>query len=244
MDYYETFKAEAETLVAPLAVKVRTLAKRRETCQSRIRDTRQDLERRTAALASHRARAGERLSKSSSSFAEWQGRLRRLGREHESTQEALALLESELDPATERELTEARKNLQQALDALRNAAKVPCEAKMGALLASIVAEHDAYLAAWSQVYRDFGASFGRGGRGIRPVARSTRLGTVAGRSDKPRWVTFTDKPAVPPAVPGGVESTPAPEVAPGVAEAPQDAPEATSGPRRLLSGRKAEGAVT
>jgi len=192
MDYYANLQAEAAKTVEPLAVRARTLQKRRQIIEDRIRDTREDIDRKAAALDKHRSRAGDRLSKSSSAFSEWQGRLRRLTREHETAREALAFLESDLDPASARELSDARKEIRLALERIATAAKAACELKMGELLARVVEERDGFTDALGRICRDFGAATTAPG----PVAASDRLGEVKRRIFGPRWVTFTDKPPV------------------------------------------------
>lgn len=224
MDYYTKCQAQASKTLKPLLVRMKTAEKQVAVVQDRVAGAKEEIARKTNALTTHRAAAGDRLIASSSAFSEWQGRLRRLQREHDTAQEALDLLERDLGPAASRGLAAAWKEVADALDALRIGAKAPCEARMDDLLAAVIAERDGYLSAWSQVYREFGVQFNRK-KGGDPVATSTRLNDVTHFSGGKVFLTFTDKPPVPAeaAASAGAE----PEKASGVAEAPQDAPAAT-----------------
>ena len=235
MNQYQTFKAEAEKTVKPLAARVRTLEKQRVAVQERIVGTREDVDRKAAALAAHREAAGESLTKSTSAFNEWQGRLRRLEREHGTGCEALALLERDIRAQTDRELEAARQKRQQALDALYNAAKPACEERMAALLAAVVDERDAFVDAWAQVYQHFGTHLAHllGGSSQAPVAMSDRLDKIRHPITGKPWVTFKNPP---PVVKPPVASIPVPEAAP---DAPEGTAETPNAPRVLLTGRTA-----
>jgi len=234
MDYRKQFHDEAEKTAKPLAGRVRALEKQRVVIGERVRDTRTDIDRKAKALDTHRETAGEKLTISSSAFNEWQGRLRRLTREHETAREALALLEKDIGPKVAKDLAEARQKLQRGLDAFYNAAKVECEERMAVLLAAVVDERDDFLSAWGQVYADFGASL-KHGRGDAPVAASDRVDKAyRPHLTGPRCVTFTNKRPVAPEVatpqpeaPTAAPRAAEPEKAPGVAEAPRDVPAGT-----------------
>jgi len=210
MNRYETLKAATAETIEPLARTVQTLEKRLATIGGRIADTRVEVERKEKALADHRETAGEKLSASTSDFSAWQGRLRRLTREHETLVEALALLENDLRPMTLQKLADARAALGKALNTLRGAAKPEAEKKLAVLLDALIAEHDAHLAAWTRLYREHGASYSPV-LGLDPTARSTRLDKVAHTPTGRRWLTFFPPPVV---------------EAPPVAVAPAAVPEA------------------
>jgi len=254
MDLYKQFHDEAKG-IKPLADRVRTLEQQYVSVRERIRDTVEDVDRKAEGLAAHRDRAGESLTKSTSAFSEWQGRLRRLEREHGTACEALALLERDIGPKIVRDLADARQKRDTALDRVYNAAKPACEAKMDALLADVVDERDAFVEAWQKVYHDFGTHLGHllGGSRQAPVAQSVRLHRMYHRNTGTWQLRFTNKPP-PPApkpkpkpkaaarAPDSTADAPnaprTPPEAPGVAEAVQDAPEA---PQRVLTGSGRQG---
>lgn len=239
MDFRKMFQAAAEETVAPLAVRVRKLEKQHVAVQECIRDAADDADRKGRALAAHKEATGEKLAKSSSAFGEWQGRLRRLSREHETACEALAVLERNVESRPDQELG---RELRRAVVALAAAVRLDCERVMGEHIGAAVDERAAFLAAGQEFFEGLGVRWTGESADheliypqpqiYRPrnAAYLTAVGLAEDIAEKQRVPPSMRPPEAatpqqqrPTAAPRAAES----EKAPGVAEVPQRAPEAT-----------------
>jgi len=237
MTYLEKLKTEAESKALPaLAEKMRKLEKQRAAVEDRIKNERENLALAEATLADFKGRAAEQLAKSTSAYAEFQGRLRRLKLEAETAKEALALLDAETRPAVEKELRETREKLLQALRTLCLAARPSCEARMAELLNSVVAEHDGFLDACVRLHEDHGCAFTPPPRYEGPRVEHARLDHIGKhRLTSPApFLAFTPPPAPAEAMP---------PTTPDTGAAPVDENDRRNAPESTISAPSDAGAV-
>jgi hypothetical protein len=116
----------------------------------------QGLEERLEAL---KGLAGERLTDSQNSHASFLVAFKRMTANLAAAKEAVALFETELIPASERGLVEARARLQAGFLDFAAAQRPTCEAKMADLVGAVLAERDTFMAALDGLAADFGATF-------------------------------------------------------------------------------------
>jgi len=192
---YETLLKRAAARADDLAGEARKAAEAVRQVRERIGETEEDITRREKALAKHHARGAEKLTKSTSDFLAWQGRIRRLGREQVSAEEALTLLRDEVLPQAVEALGEAQKKLRRCLIDASAAVKGEAEARMNEHFAAAVAEHDAFCEARARVFAEYGQTAPRGDR---PVVVSDRLArdSIHKTATGVPWLTVTPpKPA-------------------------------------------------
>ena len=197
MTYLENLKLEAAKTVEGLAANVVELEKQVVKIEDRILYARDDLARIDGTIADFKAKSAEKLTASTSAYAEWQGRLRRLTQEWNSAKEALALLEAQIAPKTKAARGVARKELSQALTGLCLAGRPRCSARMAELLDVVVGEHDAYLAACERLHQDYGLTFTPPDFDHGVVVEHARLSHVRKHllTSPMHYLAFTDPPA-------------------------------------------------
>jgi len=172
MNYLEAMQTKAAKKAEPLVQRGKQASKALVKVRERVEHARQDVERRRAAIEKHRSRSTERLARSTSAFREWQGRLRRLEHELHSAEEALDLLQREVEPRARRDLDVAEKQLCEALAAAAREVRDECESAMAEHFDAVVREHDAFLRARAELFETFSVS---APSDTPPVIRSDRL---------------------------------------------------------------------
>ena len=204
MNTYETLKNEAETKIKPLADHVATLRRRMAATQKRADDETENAERMEHHLAELKELAAERLTQDSGAFDRWQTSFKRMTARLATTRESVKLFIGEIIPHQRTELEAAILRLNQEFTALYVAKRPECEASMSAALNQVVETHDAFLAAFTQMSRDYQASLNIGNMSCpRPAAIHARIDSIARYLTKLPALTFTAPPAqaAPPAPP-------------------------------------------
>jgi hypothetical protein len=222
MNYLDTLKSEATKTVAGLGETVAEREKQVASIEDRIKYEHEDVDRRAENLARFKEAAGAQVARGTSQYREWQHRFGRLSADLATARAALALLESDIAPATKAALAVARKSLSQALTALCLAGRPRCEARMAELLDVVIAEHDEFYWACDRLHRDYGQTLTWPEFDLGAVAEHPRLGCVAKRTlvSPAPYLAFTRPPAPPVAQ---TEKTP-PEPTPAPVAPPPQCP--------------------
>ena len=205
--YLETFRAEAETKIGPLANRVAELTKHLDGIRRRAAAESENAGRIAADVADLKRLAGESLTGDTNAYERFKTSLKKLTAKLETSQEIGATFTREIIPTKEREIAAARLKLAEALAALYAEKKPACEAEMTRLLDAVVAERDAFLTAFGQLFSDFGVGFTGGARGIPPRAAHGRISSIERRMTGGAKLVFTDRPAPTPQAPGPVVAT-------------------------------------
>jgi len=198
---------EAEAKLRPLADLVTKLTKQLAHLRHRLETERGNAEKRATDLESLKAASASYLTQND--FGKFRTRLKRITEDLAAARESVALFETDLLPRTERGLQAAREKLAQTFAGTVAAAKSDCEARMTDLLSAVVAEHDAFLDAIS----DLGKTYNTVYQGKGPVGYSSRLGDVKHTMSGRWWLTLLRPPApaaaaaTMPAVPANAAAT-------------------------------------
>jgi hypothetical protein len=223
----------AETKLRPLADLVRRLVKQLDTLRQREISETEALVKAEEDVLRWKGLASDYLSDGPGAFNKFQTGLKRAIAREATLKETLVLFKRDLIPHAVQELVESREKLAQAFTTMCADTRADCEAEMARLLAGIVAEHDNWLMAISELGKNFGTAY----RGKPPVIYSSRLDEVRHTLTGRRWLTFLHAPAV--AVPA-VPAAPAP-AATGLAAAVPAQPARVESTRTPEVGESATG---
>jgi len=160
MNYLETFRAEAEKKVRPLADTVAKLTRQLESIRKRADDEKRRAIQTEADIADLKNRAGEALTdRGVNAFDRYKTSLKKLTALLATSREIIETFDREILPAKERELVEAKAALQAALVALVTASVPVCEVRMGELVGVVLRERDEFMSAADSLFGDYAADF-------------------------------------------------------------------------------------
>ena len=145
--YLDALQPAAETAIWPLARKATALAKQLAAIQHRAGAEMESIAGTDARLAELKADAGQRLTESAQSYGRFKTELRVLTARLETSRETVRMFDAELIPAKTRELSEARRAVEDGLITFVAANLVDCERRMGELIGVVLEERSAFMAA-------------------------------------------------------------------------------------------------
>jgi len=191
-DLKMSLAVEAEKTIRPLAKKAAALEKELAVLVKRAASEKDDFATAEETLAQLKSAAGAYLTDGPGAFDRFKTNLKRTTAKVENLRESILIFDRELVPAARLALDAAREKLAQTFAGTVAAARSDCEARMSELLAAVVASHDEFMAAISDLGKTYSTSY----HGEPPKVYSPRLGEVSHRASGGRWVTFKAAPAV------------------------------------------------
>ena len=183
----------AETKLRPLAESVRRLVKQLDTLRQREISETEALVKAEEDVLRWKGLASDYLSDGPGAFNKFQTGLKRAIAREATLKETLVLFKRDLIPHATQELVDMREKLAQTFTNTVAAARAACEVSMAEKLGAIVAEHDNWLMAISELGKNFGTAY----HGKPPVIYSSRLAEVKHTPSGRRWLTFLRAPAAP-----------------------------------------------
>jgi len=159
MSYLEQFRPEAECQIAPLARNVEALTKQLAELRKRLANEQEHLAQHEREADKLKSLAGASLSGDTNGFEKFKVALRKKTALIVTSREVVDILGREVLPNVERELAEAKCALQTGLLDFAATCRPVCEAKMAELIGAVLAERDSFMAAFSQIFADFGGDF-------------------------------------------------------------------------------------
>jgi molybdopterin converting factor small subunit len=158
MNYYETFKPEADKKISALAETVKTLSAQLPKIRKRLADEQDNAKSLNSRIEKLKQLSAESLTGDQNDYEKFKVSLKKLTADLESSKETCRLLADEVLPKKTNELNTATTNLKIALNAFLLKSRSIADKKINELLIACVNERQDFLDAFKKIFSDYGLS--------------------------------------------------------------------------------------
>lgn len=159
MDFYETFKPEADVLAKFLSETVSELSDRLPKVQKRLDDEKDNSVSLSERIAKLKDLADISLSSDQNTFESYRSKMRKLTTDQEISASMIQSLETEILPKKQNELQDAERNLRIILAAYLQKCKLIANERIADLFRQCINERQDFLDAFTRIYADCGLVF-------------------------------------------------------------------------------------